>query len=70
MATYVLAEAADGYSVLYSLAELDSDFQDSEVIVADTMNSYLSEKNKDRLRWSLLTTSDQHVGCECCNPSP
>ena len=45
MATYVLAEAADGYSVLYSLAELDSDFQDSEVIVADTMNgSPLGEK--------------------------
>ena len=45
MATYVLAEAADGYSVLYSLAELDSDFQDSEVIVADTMNgSPLEEK--------------------------
>ena len=45
MATYVLAEAADGYSVLYSLAELDPDFQDSEVIVADTMNgSPLGEK--------------------------
>ena len=45
MATYVLAEAADGYSVLYSLAELDSDFQDSEVIVADTINgSPLGEK--------------------------
>jgi DMSO/TMAO reductase YedYZ molybdopterin-dependent catalytic subunit len=45
MATYVLAEAADGYSVLYSLAELDCDFQDSEVIVADTMNgSPLGEK--------------------------
>ena len=45
MATYVLAEAADGYTVLYSLAELDSDFQDSEVIVADTMNgSPLGEK--------------------------
>ena len=45
MATYVLAEASDGYSVLYSLAELDSDFQDSEVIVADTMNgSPLGEK--------------------------
>jgi len=40
-----LAEAADGYSVLYSLAELDSDLQDSEVIVADTMNgSPLGEK--------------------------
>lgn len=45
MATYVLAEAADGYRVLFSLAELDSDFQDSEVIVADTMNgSPLGEK--------------------------
>lgn len=45
MATYVLAEAADGYSVLYSLAELDSDFQDSEVIVADTLNGLpLGEK--------------------------
>jgi len=38
MATYVLAEASDGYRVIYSLVELDSDFQDSEVIVADTMN--------------------------------
>lgn len=45
MATYVLAEAADGYRVLYSLAELDFDFHDSEVIVADTMNgSPLGEK--------------------------
>jgi hypothetical protein len=45
MATYVLAEAADGYAVVYSLAELDSDFQDSEVIVADTMDgSPLGEK--------------------------
>jgi DMSO/TMAO reductase YedYZ molybdopterin-dependent catalytic subunit len=38
MATYVLAEAADGYRVTFSLAELDSDFQDSGVIVADEMN--------------------------------
>ena len=38
MATYVLAEASDGYRVVYALAELDSDFQDSEVIVADTVN--------------------------------
>ena len=45
LATYVLAEAADGYRVLYSLAELDSDFQHSEVIVADTMNGLpLGEK--------------------------
>jgi DMSO/TMAO reductase YedYZ molybdopterin-dependent catalytic subunit len=38
MATYVLAEAEDGYRVIFSLAELDSGFLDSDVIVADTMN--------------------------------
>jgi DMSO/TMAO reductase YedYZ molybdopterin-dependent catalytic subunit len=38
MATYVQAEAADGYRVVFSLAELDTDFQDSDVLVADTMN--------------------------------
>jgi len=38
MASYVLAEAADGYRVVFSLAELDSGIVDSEVIVADTMD--------------------------------
>jgi DMSO/TMAO reductase YedYZ molybdopterin-dependent catalytic subunit len=38
MATYVLAEAADGYRVVFSLAELDSGILDSEVIVADAMD--------------------------------
>jgi DMSO/TMAO reductase YedYZ molybdopterin-dependent catalytic subunit len=38
MATYVLAEAADGYRVVFSLGELDSGILDSEVIVADTMD--------------------------------
>jgi DMSO/TMAO reductase YedYZ molybdopterin-dependent catalytic subunit len=38
MATCVLAEAADGYRVVFSLAELDSGIADSEVIVADTMD--------------------------------
>jgi DMSO/TMAO reductase YedYZ molybdopterin-dependent catalytic subunit len=38
MATYVLAEAADGYRVVFSLAELDAGIADSEVIVADTMD--------------------------------
>jgi DMSO/TMAO reductase YedYZ molybdopterin-dependent catalytic subunit len=37
MATYVLAEAADGYRVVFSLAEL-SGIVDSEVIVGDTMD--------------------------------
>ena len=38
MATYVQADAADGYRVIFSLAELDADFQDSDVIVADTLD--------------------------------
>jgi len=38
MATYVLAEATDGYRVVFSLAELDSGILESEVIVADTVD--------------------------------
>jgi len=38
MTTYVIAEGADGYGALFAAAELDSSFQDSDVIVADTMD--------------------------------
>jgi hypothetical protein len=38
MATYVLAEAEDGYRVVFSLTELDSGILESEIIVADTMD--------------------------------
>ena len=38
MATYIVAEGADGYRVVFSLAELDSGIADSEVLVADTMD--------------------------------
>jgi DMSO/TMAO reductase YedYZ molybdopterin-dependent catalytic subunit len=38
MATYVIAEADDGYRVIFSLAELDSGIEDSEIIVADTLD--------------------------------
>lgn len=36
MTTYVIAEASDGYRVLFALAELDSGFMNSEILVADT----------------------------------
>ena len=35
LATYVLAEASDGYRVLFSIAELDARFTDRVVILAD-----------------------------------
>jgi DMSO/TMAO reductase YedYZ molybdopterin-dependent catalytic subunit len=38
MASYVLADANDGYRVTFSLAELDSSIVDSEIIVADTLD--------------------------------
>jgi DMSO/TMAO reductase YedYZ molybdopterin-dependent catalytic subunit len=36
LASYVLAEAQDGYRVVFSLAELDPSFLDSEILLADT----------------------------------
>jgi hypothetical protein len=38
LATYVLAEARDGYQVLFSLAELDPAFTDHQVLLADKAN--------------------------------
>jgi DMSO/TMAO reductase YedYZ molybdopterin-dependent catalytic subunit len=38
MTAYVVAEAEDGYKVVFSLAELDSGMTDSEILVADTVD--------------------------------
>ena len=38
LTTCVRAQGADGYSVVFSLPELDSSIQDSDVLVADTIN--------------------------------
>ena len=38
LAGYLLAEAQDGYQVLFSLAELDPAFIDNEILLADTAN--------------------------------
>jgi DMSO/TMAO reductase YedYZ molybdopterin-dependent catalytic subunit len=38
MSMYVIVEAADDYRVIFSLAELDSSFQDSDILLADTMD--------------------------------
>jgi Oxidoreductase molybdopterin binding domain len=36
LASYVLAEAQDGYQVVFSLAEVDPSFIDNEILLADT----------------------------------
>jgi DMSO/TMAO reductase YedYZ molybdopterin-dependent catalytic subunit len=38
MSTFVIAEAEDGYKVVFALAELDSGITNSEVLVADTLD--------------------------------
>lgn len=38
VASYVVAEAEDGYQAVYSLAELDPMFLDNSVLVADSAN--------------------------------
>src|SRR5215470_1478456 len=38
LATYVVAEAKDGYAVVFSIAELDPAMTDNPVILADTMD--------------------------------
>ena len=38
LAGYVLAEAQDGYQVLFSLPELDPAFTDNQILLADTAN--------------------------------
>ena len=36
---YVIIEAIDGYQVVFSLAELDADFTDEKIILADTVDN-------------------------------
>lgn len=38
MTAYVIAEAEDGYKVVFALAELDSGIMSSEILVADTVD--------------------------------
>ncbi|HYO80926.1 MAG TPA: molybdopterin-dependent oxidoreductase [Bryobacteraceae bacterium] len=38
LAGYLLAQAGDGYQVVFSLAELDPTFIDNEILLADTAN--------------------------------
>jgi hypothetical protein len=39
MAWYIVAEGSDGYRVVFSAAELNSSFESSYVIVADSLNN-------------------------------
>jgi DMSO/TMAO reductase YedYZ molybdopterin-dependent catalytic subunit len=80
MATYVLAEAEDGYRVVFSLAELDSGILDSGIIVADTLDGValpakvgpfrlVAPHEKRPARWVRMLKSLTVVGPSASNPS-
>ena len=45
MTSYLIATGSDGYSVVLSLAEVDPDFRDGQVIVADAKDGQSLAKN-------------------------
>ena len=58
LSSYVLAEAEDGYQVLFSLAELDPAFIDNEMLLADTADGKPFSNQNDRFR--LVVPKDKH----------
>jgi DMSO/TMAO reductase YedYZ molybdopterin-dependent catalytic subunit len=58
LASYVLAEAQDGYQVVFSLGELDPAFMDNQVLVGDTANGKPLFGAQGRFR--LVVPKDKH----------
>ncbi len=58
LAAYVLAEAQDGYQVVFSLGELDPAFIDNEILLADTGNGKALSGAQGRFR--LIVPKDKH----------
>lgn len=50
LASYVLAEAQDGYQVVFSLCELDPAFIDNQILLADTANGKPLSGGQGRFR--------------------
>ena len=56
MASYLVATGSDGYSVVLSLAEVDPDFHQGQVLVADTRDGQPLGKNGP---FQLIVTDDK-----------
>src|SRR5260221_429308 len=54
LASYVLAEAQDGYQVVFSLGELDPAFIDNQILLADTANGKALSGAEGRFRLVML----------------
>ena len=50
LATYVLAEARDGYQAVFALAEIDPAFTDNQIVIADTAGGQPLTESQGPLR--------------------
>jgi DMSO/TMAO reductase YedYZ molybdopterin-dependent catalytic subunit len=58
LACYVLAEARDGYQVVFSIGELDPGLIDNQILLADTANGEPLSGEQGRFR--LVAPKDKH----------
>jgi DMSO/TMAO reductase YedYZ molybdopterin-dependent catalytic subunit len=58
LTSYVVAEAQDGYQVVFSLAELDPSFIDNEILLADSANGQPLSGAQGRFR--LVVPKEKH----------
>jgi DMSO/TMAO reductase YedYZ molybdopterin-dependent catalytic subunit len=54
LSLYVVAEAADGYKVVYALPEFDADFTDGLILIADRKNGEVLPAKEGPLRVVVL----------------
>jgi DMSO/TMAO reductase YedYZ molybdopterin-dependent catalytic subunit len=64
MAKYLLVNAADGYQVVFSLAELDTSFNEKEIILADKMNN--KPMPSDPGPFQLIVPGEKRPARSCC----
>ena len=57
LAKYVLISAADGYEVVYSLAEIDPDFTDQVILLATAKDGQPLENGEGKFR--IITPNDK-----------
>ena len=60
LSTYILVEADDGYQVVFSLAELDEEFGNAKVLIADKLNGEALPEGVGPFR--LIVPGDQEGG--------
>lgn len=58
VSTYVLAKAGDGYEVVFTLGEIDPDFGNESIIVADRRNGEPLPANQGPFR--IVCPNDKH----------